>query len=367
MTDETKTMSGWNVTVRFSGRIEYPVDADTAADPVAVADGMACEEDRLGALQDIDWETGAPVTENKDKITVPVRFSGVIEYAVRAGTEAGAMAVAEGLASEEDRLGALQDIDWDVKSAYRTGDPKPTRQKRRNRKKRRGKIEPRDPLPVEQRVRGYVLRTAADAFQVESRSGTFTFQFALLGGTCLLRMWSGFGKVDQKITYRLMKNFEKNTGLKLSMDTEYAKILREKSASVGPAPALRLSDGTVDPNRTVAFCDLMGKPASVDCDAPTELTAAYVNPDYGRIDDGSGTSILWEKFRRAGAAQVYRERNGWERYCAAYAGIYGHEPPAQADLRVYGPVTAKFAFGQNPGRAASGAPETDGKDVTADA
>lgn len=52
---------------------------------------------------------------------VTVRFSGRIEYHITdAGSEAEAMTRAEELAAEETRLGALEDIDWEAKSAYRT-------------------------------------------------------------------------------------------------------------------------------------------------------------------------------------------------------------------------------------------------------
>lgn len=51
---------------------------------------------------------------------VVVRFTGKIEYTVKdAASEKDAMAKAQALAEEETRLGALEDIDWDVKFAYK--------------------------------------------------------------------------------------------------------------------------------------------------------------------------------------------------------------------------------------------------------
>ena len=46
---------------------------------------------------------------------IPVRFSGRVSYIVRAENAEKAKELAEQLAEEEDRLGPLEDIDWDVR------------------------------------------------------------------------------------------------------------------------------------------------------------------------------------------------------------------------------------------------------------
>lgn len=48
---------------------------------------------------------------------IPVRFSGRVIYNIRAESEEKAKELAEHLAEEEDRLGPLEDIDWDVRDA----------------------------------------------------------------------------------------------------------------------------------------------------------------------------------------------------------------------------------------------------------
>lgn len=46
---------------------------------------------------------------------IPVRFSGRVTYIVRAKSAEEAKELAGKLAEEEDRLGPLEDIDWDVR------------------------------------------------------------------------------------------------------------------------------------------------------------------------------------------------------------------------------------------------------------
>lgn len=46
---------------------------------------------------------------------IPVRFSGRVNYIVRAKSAEEAKELAGKLAEEEDRLGPLEDIDWDVR------------------------------------------------------------------------------------------------------------------------------------------------------------------------------------------------------------------------------------------------------------
>ena len=46
---------------------------------------------------------------------IPVRFAGRVSYIVRAENAEKAKELAEKLAEEEDRLGPLEDIDWDVR------------------------------------------------------------------------------------------------------------------------------------------------------------------------------------------------------------------------------------------------------------
>ena len=46
---------------------------------------------------------------------IPVRFSGCVNYIVRAKSAEEAKELAGKLAEEEDRLGPLEDIDWDVR------------------------------------------------------------------------------------------------------------------------------------------------------------------------------------------------------------------------------------------------------------
>lgn len=65
----------------------------------------------------------------KKTYVIPVIFSGKIEYHVTAESENRAREKAKNFASEEDRLGELEDIDFQVKLAtevYTTEEPKTT-------------------------------------------------------------------------------------------------------------------------------------------------------------------------------------------------------------------------------------------------
>ena len=48
------------------------------------------------------------------KYTVPVRFTGKLEYQIRANSETEAMSIAEEMASEEENLGDMEDINYEV-------------------------------------------------------------------------------------------------------------------------------------------------------------------------------------------------------------------------------------------------------------
>lgn len=61
--------------------------------------------------------TRTPEKSNIDmtEYEIPVRFSGRVTYIVRAKSAEEAKELAGKLAEEEDRLGPLEDIDWDVR------------------------------------------------------------------------------------------------------------------------------------------------------------------------------------------------------------------------------------------------------------
>lgn len=49
------------VPVRFTGKIEYEVYAETPEEASGIAERLACEEARLGDLEDVEWETKPPI------------------------------------------------------------------------------------------------------------------------------------------------------------------------------------------------------------------------------------------------------------------------------------------------------------------
>lgn len=56
----------------------------------------------------------------KKRYVVPVRFTGKIEYEVWAESEKAAMILANDQAMEETDFNKLEDIDWDVKAPMKT-------------------------------------------------------------------------------------------------------------------------------------------------------------------------------------------------------------------------------------------------------
>ena len=59
------------------------------------------------------------------KYTVPVRFTGKLEYQIRANSETEAMSIAEEMASEEENLGDMEDINYEVLPAVAIREAEP--------------------------------------------------------------------------------------------------------------------------------------------------------------------------------------------------------------------------------------------------
>lgn len=59
------------------------------------------------------------------KYTVPVRFAGKLEYQIRANSETEAMSIAEEMASEEENLGDMEDINYEVLPAVAIREAEP--------------------------------------------------------------------------------------------------------------------------------------------------------------------------------------------------------------------------------------------------
>ena len=59
------------------------------------------------------------------KYTVPVRFTGKLEYQIRANSETEAMSIAEEMASEEENLGDMEDINHEVLPAVAIREAEP--------------------------------------------------------------------------------------------------------------------------------------------------------------------------------------------------------------------------------------------------
>lgn len=59
------------------------------------------------------------------KYTVPVRFAGKLEYQIRANSETEAMSIAEEMASEEENLGDMEAINYEVLPAVAIREAEP--------------------------------------------------------------------------------------------------------------------------------------------------------------------------------------------------------------------------------------------------
>ena len=57
--------------------------------------------------------------------TVPVRYTGKIEYQINADSEQKALGIAEEMASNEENLGDLEDIDYEVLPAVAIREAEP--------------------------------------------------------------------------------------------------------------------------------------------------------------------------------------------------------------------------------------------------
>ena len=183
----------------------------------------------------------------------------------------------------------------------------------------------------------YIIHVAADAFESEGRTGQFKAQFAELNGAIMLRFQTGFNKVDNKIIYRLSKNFERNMGKPITMDNSWANRLHADGELQYKPGTPCVEDDTVDPNHTVAFCKLLNKPASVNIYTKTDAFAEYLNPDFDESEQKQ-RSVICDKLEKAGKPTYYRGEAGWEEFCEAYAEIYGKKPAAQEALFVSSPI-----------------------------
>lgn len=192
---------------------------------------------------------------------------------------------------------------------------------------------------AQDRINTYLLHVAEDSFRTEKRTGVFTAQFAEFNNTILLKFRTNFEKVDRRIIFRLTNNFKKTTGFDIIIDSKIAKQLRDQMDTT--PGQLRLSDGSIDPNYTVAFCSLLGKPVTLNYYSKTEQNKSYLNPDF---DADPNISILAKKFLAAGSDLAFQNSAGWKEYCRIYREIYGHMPRAQKAVIVHEKIKAEFDF-----------------------
>lgn len=101
--------------VRFSGNVEYTMRAQSEDEAMESANALAAEDD-FGELEDIDWETGAVSYDSQtDEYTVTVNVNGRIEFKIQATSNDEVMGKAEDMAAEAD-CGTMNDIEWEVKA-----------------------------------------------------------------------------------------------------------------------------------------------------------------------------------------------------------------------------------------------------------
>jgi len=180
------------------------------------------------------------------------------------------------------------------------------------------------------KINAYIRMVADDAYKSERRTGVFKYQICALDDVVMLDFRTEHERVGRRIAYRLAKNFERNCGCKLAIGNRYGDQVREQTDT---RLKFFLSDSSVSPNHTIAYCKLLGKWRSVNCCYKTEETALYLNPDY---DNDAPHSVLYARMKElVDNPSGFTGETGWNEYCKLYERLYGFSPRAQEKLRVY--------------------------------
>jgi len=180
------------------------------------------------------------------------------------------------------------------------------------------------------KINAYIRTVADDAYKSEKKKGVFKYQMCRLDDVIMLDFETGFDCVDRRITYRLMRNFEKNFGCKLFIGNRFAKQLRLKNYT---GSKFCLHNKSIDINHTIAYCRILGEWRSINCYYKTEETAAYLHPDYS---NNAPYDVLREKMKElVKDPSNFEGKEGWDEYSRAYERLYGFTPRAQEKLWVY--------------------------------
>ena len=180
------------------------------------------------------------------------------------------------------------------------------------------------------KIESYIEKVAKDAFLAEERQGKFQFQVCCLDDTVMLAFKTGYDRVDRRIVFRLVNNFQRNFGYRLFIKLRYAMLMRRSS---GVPDKFHLEAEDVDINHTIAYCRMLGKWSAVNCYYKTGETAAYLNPDF---DNDADYSIIYKKMEElVENPSGFEGKRGWDEYCRLYNELYGFTPRAQEKLEVF--------------------------------
>ena len=195
------------------------------------------------------------------------------------------------------------------------------------------------------RIEDYLKRVASDAFKSEERTGIFRAQFAKLDDVIMLRYETSFRRIDRKIMYRLVRNFENATGYHIVINNQITNnTVTAVNSDLNDKPGRPYMEvSSVDPNHTIAFCTLLGKSITINCYRYDEKgrNREYLNPDF---DKEEFHSIICEKLIAMGKDTTFGGKTGWNEYCDAYRQIYGFTPKAQDKLFVSNEIKCEFDF-----------------------
>ena len=181
-----------------------------------------------------------------------------------------------------------------------------------------------------QNIERYILKVIDDACQAERRENRSKMQLCILDNTVMVAFRTGFDRVDRRVVYRLIKNFERNFEKEISIDNPNGRVYLHDWI---PNTKYQLQgDDGIDPNHSIASCKILGKFQSiVSCQK-----GPYINPDFEESAE-RGFSILYKKIRELYPEAEYLHyegESGWKQYCVDYKKLYGHEPLAEGKVIV---------------------------------
>jgi len=126
-----------------------------------------------------------------------------------------------------------------------------------------------------QKIEGYILKVIDDACRAAQHENRAKMQLCILADTVMVAFHTGFDRVDRRVVYRLVKNFEKE----ISIDNPNGRVY---SHDWIPNTKYQLhGDDGIDPNHNIASCNILGKFQTI----ASYQESPYINPDFEKSEE----------------------------------------------------------------------------------